>query len=193
MLFHWLSSKYHEVSWVVDYLRPKGLQPLRVAPNWPHISLTAWVPFVWFFFEPETVSRDSYYLHITPNLVRGNDCRSFSCMYTDFQLVSFNSQLFFLVFFIFSCRLFYSVVCVAAVICFGFACQPCCIVLWELEPASIVSISSSLSLPFPRPAIPWNPPGTPRHSLGSVLTLFSHSQELVVNTAGSYCVWSPYC
>lgn len=63
-------------------------------------------------------------------------------------------MLFILVRFIFSCRLFYSVVCVAAVICFGCACQPCCVVLWELEPASIVSISSSLSLPFPVPPFP---------------------------------------
>lgn len=105
-----------------------------------------------------------------------------------FSLLHSTHSCFFLARFIFSCRLFYSVVCVAAVICFGCACQPCCVVLWELEPASIVSISSSLSLLFPRPTIPWNPPGTPRHSLGSVLTLFSHSQELVVNTAGSYCV-----
>lgn len=96
----------------------------------------------------------SYYFHNTATLARCNDTRSFSYMYTDLQLASFNSQLFFLVSFISSCRLFYSVVCVAAVICFGCACQPCCVVLWELEPASIVSISSSVSLPFPRPAIP---------------------------------------
>jgi len=93
-MFDWLSSKYHEVSEAVDYLRPEGLQPLRVAPNWQTLRVTAWVPFVWFFFEPETVSCDSFYFHIAPNLVR-DDTRSFSCMHTDFRLASFNSQLFF--------------------------------------------------------------------------------------------------
>ena len=83
-----------------------------------------------------------------------------------FSLFHSTHSFFFLVRFISSCRLGYSVVCVAAVICFGCACQPCCVVLWELEPASIVSISSSLSLPFPRPAIPsgryWLSSPTPR-------------------------------
>lgn len=103
--------------------------------------------------------------------------RSLSCMYTDFLFVSFNSSPFyFFLRFLSSCALFYYVVCVAAVICFGCACQPCCVVLWELQPASIVSISSSLPplpppdttdilsavLSLPRPTIPWSPPGTPR-------------------------------
>lgn len=81
----------------------------------------------------------------------------------------------FLVRFISLCTLFFSVVCAAAVICFGCACQPCCVVLWELEPASIVSISSSLSLPRPPShhslKSPGNPSPFPRVGIDSVLPL----------------------
>jgi len=93
-MFDWLSSKYHEVSEAV-LPTSRGLTTIACGPELAKSASHCLGPFVWFFFEPETVSRDSYYFHNTPNLVRDNDTRSFSCMYTDFQLASFNSQLFF--------------------------------------------------------------------------------------------------
>lgn len=60
MRFDWLYCKHNQVGEAVDYFRAMCLYTLRWAPNWPPLRQTVLFLSVWFFFDPETVGRDSY-------------------------------------------------------------------------------------------------------------------------------------